>query len=396
MEQKDNLLGVLGTFLRWRRPLFALVFVVGLGAALISWFFMDNYYQSTTTFYVSSPDLFKPEQIFSNSTKDMDYYGTEADIDRVLSIAQSGELYEFLITKFDLYKHYDIDSTKKKAPFKVRQKLKELYEVTKNKYDAIELSVEDTDPKFAAEMANAARGKVDEIAKRLIRESQASVLKAYESTFAEKEKNLATIGESLSQQRQASGVIDPENQTEAITQVSVEAKANFIRSKARFESLRSNPRISADTLAMFEATMRGYEEELKNAEEVMKRYQTGINGVSATNQLFVYERNQMSRDRQLYQQMRIAFGVDISALKVIEAADVPIEKSRPKRSILVATVVLLTFIFGLFLALMLDHYRLVNWKQLERYDDEDGMPVIAPRETEKSRIGFFKRSEKPQ
>jgi tyrosine-protein kinase Etk/Wzc len=396
MEQKDNLLGVLGTFLRWRRPLFALVFVVGLGTALISWFFMDNYYQSTTTFYVSSPDLFKPEQIFSNSAKDMDYYGTEADIDRVLSIAKSGELYEFLITKFDLYKHYDIDSTKKKAPFKVRQKLKELYEVTKNKYDAIELSVEDTDPKFAAEMANAARGKVDEIAKRLIRESQASVLKAYESTFAEKEKNLATIGESLSQQRQASGVIDPENQTEAITQVSVEAKANFIRSKARFESLRSNPRISADTLAMFEATMRGYEEELKNAEEVMKRYQTGINGVSATNQLFVYERNQMSRDRQLYQQMRIAFGVDISALKVIEAADVPIEKSRPKRSILVATVVLLTFIFGLFLALMLDHYRLVNWKQLERYDDEDGMPVIAPRETEKSRIGFFKRSEKPQ
>ena len=148
MKNQDNLLGVIDTIMQWRKPIGRVVLIATAGTALIAFLFLKNYYQSTTIFFAASPDIFKPEQVFGTSNKDMEYYGSEEDVDRIMTIAQSASLYEFLIKKFDLYKHYDIDSTDEKAPFKVQEHLEKLYDVKKTKNNAIELSVEDLDKKF--------------------------------------------------------------------------------------------------------------------------------------------------------------------------------------------------------------------------------------------------------
>ena len=123
MENNDNLIGVLVTLFRYKRPILWATLATAVGTALISFLFLDNYYKSTTTFYPLSSDVFKPEQMFGSSQKDMEYYGREEDVDRLLTIAQSGELYDFLIKKFNLYQHYKIDTTSEQAAFKVREAL---------------------------------------------------------------------------------------------------------------------------------------------------------------------------------------------------------------------------------------------------------------------------------
>ena len=269
MENNDNLIGVLATLFRYKRPILWATLATAVGTTLISFLFLDNYYKSTTTFYPLSSDVFKPEQMFGQSTKDMDYYGGEEDVDRLLTIAQSGELYDFLIKKYDLYQHYKIDTTNEQAPFKVREALEGLYEVKKTKHNAIEISVEDKDRRLAADMANAARNKVDDIAQRLIREIQANLISAYKTSFIEKEKTLLGVGDSLMLMRQNYGVIDPETQTEAVTKVSVEAQSNYIRSKGKLDMLKNNPSVSKDTIALLQATLKGYEEEAKNNDIMM-------------------------------------------------------------------------------------------------------------------------------
>jgi tyrosine-protein kinase Etk/Wzc len=364
MENKDNLLGVIATIFKWKKQILTIVLIATLGTALISFLVLKNYFQSTTTFYVASPDIFKPEQMFGNSTKDMDFYGTANDLDRVMTIAESGELYDFLIKKFDLNRHYDIDTTDEKAPFKVREKLEKLYNVKKTKFDAIELSVEDTDRKLATEMANAAREKVDEISQRLIRQSQENLMKAYEQSSIEKEKVLAGIGDTLQKLRQNFGVIDPEKQTEAVTKTAVESEANYARSKAKFESLRKMPNVSQDTLSQLESSVKGYEEEMKSNNNMLKKYNQGFNSVSALKEFYERERDQIGRDRQRALQLRIAYNTKISALIIVENAKVPIVKSRPKRTVIILSAALIALIFSVLAVLLIDNYKDVNWNEL--------------------------------
>ncbi|MBL7815325.1 MAG: hypothetical protein JNL70_09950 [Saprospiraceae bacterium] len=388
MEKNDNLIGVLVTLFRYKRQILWATLATAVGSALISFIFLDNYYKSTTSFYPVSPDVFKPEQMFGQSQKDMDYYGGEEDVDRILTIAQSGELYDFLIKKFDLYRHYKIDSTDEKAAFKVREALEGLYEVKKTKHNAIEISVEDKDRRLAADMANAARDKVDEIAQRLIREIQANLIKAYETSFSEKDKSLRGVGDTLMIMRQNYGVIDPETQTEAVTKVSVEAQGNYIRSKAKLEALKNNPSVSKDTIALLEATLKSYEEEAKYNAQVMKKYNEGYNSVSVMKQYYEQERNQIGRDKQRYIQLKVAFETKIQALKLVESGAIPIVKSRPKRSIIVLSATLIAFVLSLIGALVVDSYRHVDWEEI-RTASENG----AAKEPKSAKIGFFKKEK---
>jgi tyrosine-protein kinase Etk/Wzc len=388
MENNDNLIGVLVTLFRYKRPIMWATLATALGTVLISFLLLDNYYKSSTIFYPLSSDVFKPEQMFGSSQKDMEYYGREEDVDRLLTIAQSGELYEFLIKKYDLYSHYKIDTANEQAAFKVREALEGLYNVKKTKYNAIEISVEDKDRRLAADMSNAARDKVDEIAQRLVREIQANLLRAYETSFIQKDKILHDIGDSLTLMRQNYGVIDPEKQTEAVTKVSVEAHGNYVRSKAKLDMLKGNPSVSKDTLGQLEATLKGYEEESKSNELVMQKYNAGYNTVSVLKEIYERERDQIGRDKQRYTQLKVAFETKIQALKLVESAAIPVVKSRPKRSILVLSATLIVFVLSIIGALLIDNYRDVDWDKI-RAASQNGVP----KESKKSsRIGFFKKN----
>ena len=84
MENKENLLGVIATLLKWRKPIIRLCLIAGIGTAIIS-LFLPNYYQSTTTFYAASPDLGMPDPV-GEMEKYRDYYGEDTDNDRILTI----------------------------------------------------------------------------------------------------------------------------------------------------------------------------------------------------------------------------------------------------------------------------------------------------------------------
>jgi tyrosine-protein kinase Etk/Wzc len=370
MANKDNLISVVGTLFRYRRPILWATFLTGIGSLLISVFLLDNVYKATTSFYPLSSDVFKPEQMFGTSTKDMDYFGTEADVDRLLTIGQSGDMYNFLIKKFDLYKHYKIDTSSERAPIKVREALERLYAVKKTKTNSIEVSVEDKDRVLAAEMANAARDRIDETAQRIVREVQLNQIRGFESNFLQKEKGMHVIGDTLSLMRELYGVIDPLHQTEAVTKVAVEAQGNYTRSKAKLDALKSISSVSQDTLVMLGATLKGYEQELKQSNEMLKKYSAGFNGVSSMKDLYEQERNQLGRDKQRYLQLKVAYETPTQALKTVEAASVPIDKSRPKRSIIILSAMLIAFVLMVVGALVADKYRDVDWAEAIRSDNK--------------------------
>jgi tyrosine-protein kinase Etk/Wzc len=356
MEYKDNLLGVISTIIRWKKPLLLLTGLAALGSAIIS-LTLPNFYLATTTFLVASPDQSKPELIYSrNPSFRTEYFGGSGDIDRLLSLGESQNLRDFIVDSFNLYAHYKIDSQQVKAPHLMKELFTSLYTIKKNKRDAIELSVEDIDPALAANMANAARNKIEAMAKQLIRESQRKTIENYEQSLAAKEIALLKLGDSIAILRNQFGVYNVIAQTETLTELISEAKALFIRDSVRLQILRANPQVPRDTVNMLDAKVAGLRQEVKMLSSEMTRVNEGTSRIYHIEKNFLESNQILAEDRERLKQWKSAYQTEAPAVLLLEQATTPVIKSRPKRSLLVIAVTLAAALFGIFGVLLFDTY----------------------------------------
>lgn len=363
MEYKESLLGVLQTLFKWKKPILLTTAIGAAGSIVIS-LLLPVYYESATTFYAASPDLAMPERMFGATNEAMEYYGEDADIDRIMTIANSNELADYLISAFNLYEHYDIDSTNSKAPYFVRLKLSKLYKVQKTKYDAIQLSVEDRDKETAAAMANAARLKIDEIAQRLIKASQTELLRTYESNIQEKEGQLKELNDSLMVLRSTFGVYNTETQSELLATLLAGAEAKLTNSGARLEVYQNMPGAPRDTISNLKASVQGAQKEVASLQERLEKFNQGLAPVQVLAQVHALASKQLGEDKERYKQIKSAQGSPFPAIHLVEEAPTPIIKSRPKRSMIVIAVTALAFLFSAIGALIIDTYKDVNWKSV--------------------------------
>ncbi len=362
MEQRENLLDVLKIFFKWLTPIAYLCLGIGIGTAAIS-LLLDNYYESTTTFYANSIDQAKPGQIFGTSTKDVEFYGDDRDNDRLLTIAESNELADYMIQTFDLYTHYDIDPTKERAAFNVRQKFNKYYTVIKTKRDAIELSIEDVDKELATKMVNAAREKVDELAVAIVKGQLQNLRTSLEKNINEKASSLKIIGDSINSLKSRYEIYNTESQGEVFATQILSTDAQLARQTAKLNALKATG-APKDTLNKVAASIAGYKGEL----EMLKKRNTSFN--KGQSQLIVLERsqkdmsNKLGQERVQLNQLLTAYDSEISAINLIEAGGIPLIKSRPKRSLIVISAVLITAIFSFIGVLLFESYKDINWKEV--------------------------------
>lgn len=365
MEQKENLLDLLRVLLQWKKPILYTCIGIGLLTALIS-LLLPNYYQSTTIFYAASMDQVKPGHIFGTATTDTDFYGNDHDNDRLLTIAESNDVATYLIDKFDLYTHYDIDTTDQRASYKVKKKFFKYYNVIKTKRDAIELSMEDIDPVQSAGIVNAAREKVDAIYTKVIREQLGTLKKSMEKNISEKEKRLQVISDSLLAVKNRFGIYDATSQGEVFAEQILTSESKLNRENAKLKAFQQISSIPKDTITLLRAVVAGYKNELQLLKEKQVLYNQGLSSVN------VFEReqkelaNRLSFQKINLNQLIAANETPMTGINLIETGDVPVMKSRPKRSIIVLSAVLLSFLFSVIGILLFDAYKGVDWKALWR------------------------------
>ncbi len=372
MSNRDNLLGVLGTIYRWRKALRNACLIALVGSVCIA-LWMDNYYKATTIFYPSNQDLSKPELVFGGMSKVTEYFGTDKDIDRILEIAASNELADYMVSRFDLFKHYAIDSARLEGRYWVRLKFRDLYVVQKNRNDAVELTIEDTDRKMASEMANAAREKIDQIAQSFTKDSQSKLLASYDSNIKRKTAELLRLGDSIRIIQTRYKIYSGGEQGNQLSRQLTRAEEDIARNTARLEVLDGNPLIPLDTVEYIKANLRGAQRERqmlltpnpKNGNLNIHDYNEGISSVAIANDLHNQARKQLSFDLERYNQILATYNTNIPAVQIVEMAEPPIMKNRPKRAMIVIGSVLAAFLFTLFAAFLADAYRDINWKELE-------------------------------
>ena len=370
-----SLVSIIRLLHKWRKPIIYGTLGVAVLSAVVS-LIVPVYYSSTTVFYAASEDLFKPKKVFGYGDNDVEYYGTSADIQRILTVATSYEVTDFLIEKYDLYEHYDVDPQKPKAKFIVREKLFSHYVVTRTKYDAIELSVEDQDPEYAAGMVNDARDKINNIIVGMIKGSQDKVIDSYEKTISEKQSALNIIKDSLEATQLEYGIFDAASQTEYLSTLITTSETQLINEQARLESYRNSSRADRDSIVKLEASIAGLEELIAvlNGDDTtsvsnynIERFNSAKGNIRILADELFKATNNVNFDKELLKTLLSAKALDVPAMHVLEYGEVPIVKSRPKRSMMVLASTMAAFIFLVLGALFIESYRHLDWSFLKEW-----------------------------
>lgn len=363
MASHDSLVGILRLLYAWRKKLLRAALAVGVLSAVVS-LFLPDYYQSRTVFYAASTDVANPDGIFGPPGQAMEYFGSGADRDRILTIANSTVLLDRMIDSFGLMDRYKIKSDHPKARERARLKFSGYYKVMETKFDGIQIEMEDKDPRMAADMANAARMFIDQIALGYVQGSQRRLLATLDGSIREKQGYLDGLADSLSRVQQQTGVYDTREQGRYIGSMISHKSVELAGDRARLEMYRKIGYTNRDTIANITARIAGLETELADLTGAtsgrgfdIARYNTGSGLVATLQQQYENTKNQLSYEIEKANHLRAVLDGEVSVIVPFEEALPPVSKHRPKRAVLVGTAVFLSLLFGALFVILWDSLR---------------------------------------
>lgn len=330
-----SLLSLLQTIYRWRKPILKLTLAATLLAAVIS-FFQPNYYKAFNKFVPVNIGQVMPGVVFGGGGSAP--YGTTDDLDRLQNIAGSGELASYLVTRFHLYKHYQIDSAGTRAAYDVATKFSKNYTVTKDEYGGLEVAFESTDPQLSADVANEA---VAQIA-RIDRDLATSNLKAIAATLERTMSGSSTILDSLSRE------INKINRRYKYPSIALRRELLVQASPgmtpdAQLGLLQKASKISQDSLAAITENLY--------VAGIYDSRRSDLNG-------------RIIGDNGAYIHIKAALESDVTTIKVIEHAVKPQIKSRPMRSLIVVGAAIATLVLSVLGILLFEQYKTINWQAI--------------------------------
>ncbi len=366
MDDQNSFVGLIKVLWKWKAYIILACVIVGI-ISIIASLSLDNYYRASTIFYPASQENFKPEKVFGEG---VDYfYGGRDDLDRMLTVAQSSEVKDYLIESMNLYEHYEIDPDGPLAVLKIRKKLAGLMTISKTKYGAVEIAVEDTDPEVASQIANAARSKTDEIIQRVYKAQLLNTMKTIKQDLSTKEALVRGLEDSVQFLRTKYGIYDAAGQAEVLSTLVLEAKSKLAREKARVTDLEKNTTLSRDTIRILQAGVRGLEKEIESLTSSdesssfnLGSLNSGREKIASITQRIGIESTQISYQKLKLAQYQVFTDYEAKATFTVEEATVPYQKSRPRRSLMVMGSVLAAFLFSIVAVIIFDRVRTIKWE----------------------------------
>ena len=132
-----------------------------LGTAVGLWL-TPPLYKSESTSVASSVVASDPARLFNPQIQHLySPLGSSDQLDLLVGSGKLDTVYRPLVRQFNLIDHYSISATDPKAFQKAVKHLKKQAEVFKSDYGELKVRVWDTDPKMAADLANAITSRLD-------------------------------------------------------------------------------------------------------------------------------------------------------------------------------------------------------------------------------------------
>lgn len=361
MENDYSLLSILKMLAKWKKHIMIATVGTFLLACVIT-LMMPNYYKSKSVFYAANPLLANPAPIGPNE-EPISLYGTDEDLDRIFTLARSKEVFDHLIDSFDLAAHYDIDSSTPKGQEKIYKKLNKLYETIKTKYGALALSIEDVDPKMAMAMAGAAREKIVSLSQHVVKESQSQSIIGKDKVIQSQQEYMDGLSDQIKGIKEKYEIYDSDTQGELYAEQLTKTYAQLEAIKAQLHAAQKSG-MPRDSIMKFTSKKAGLESKKKYLDGKIKLYNQGLLKLKELERQHTQMSYALSLDKERNKKLVSSFESPYTVIHVVEKESMPIDKSRPRRSILVLAFTFLAFLLSCLAAIFYESTRSINWKEI--------------------------------
>jgi uncharacterized protein involved in exopolysaccharide biosynthesis len=204
----------------WRKPLIIITLVAILASVLFSSpLFITPKYKSTVILFPVATNSISKALISQQSgiKEDVLGFGEEEQAEQMLQILNSNKIRDRIVSKYNLMEHYGIEPGSKYRNTRLVREYESNVSFRRTEYMAVKISVLDTDPQMAADIANTIAELLDSTKTEMQRERAMSAFKIVEQEYIDLQKEISDIVDSLKVIGRL-GVNDYESQSEVINQ----------------------------------------------------------------------------------------------------------------------------------------------------------------------------------
>lgn len=270
--------------------------------------------------------------------------------DLYVAMLKSNSIADRMIDRFSLMSVY-----KTKSREDARRRLADLSDFSINSKDAtISVSVDDRNPKAAAEMANAYIEELEKLTKRLAVTDAAKRRIFFENEAKNATEQLQAAEQEMKRTQESTGIIQIDNQSRVMLQAYEDMRAQASATEIEIESMRSyatpeNPDLVRlqHQLAALRSQIAGMEKgkggppvgdiALERVPERALKYIDKMREVTYRNSLLQLMLKQ-------YEIARIDEAKDSALIQVLDKAEPPERRSRPRRTLIVISFTLMALV----------------------------------------------------
>ncbi|MDP1745442.1 MAG: hypothetical protein Q8L90_07690 [Bacteroidota bacterium] len=217
LTEDFNSLNILHFIYKWRISLI----VIGIGTFVISSIIsltIQEKYKSTVILFPATTSSISKALLSDNSFKQDDVlaFGAEEEAEQMLQILNSDEIRTKISEKYNLLKHYDIDTADKFKRTKLYDEFQSNITFKRTEYMSVKIEVMDINPDTAAFIANDIAALHDSTKIRMQRERATQALIIVRNEYLEKEADVNAMTDSI-KVINSYGLYDYESQSEVTT-----------------------------------------------------------------------------------------------------------------------------------------------------------------------------------
>jgi tyrosine-protein kinase Etk/Wzc len=265
--------------------------------------------------------------------------------DLYVSLLKSDSVQRELATKFDLYKRYEVETYEV-----LRKQILSFVRVSADKKSGvITVEVDDKEPKFAADLANAHAAEITKLLGRLAVSEAQQRRVFFDQQLKDIKENLIKAELTLRSVQEKSGMVVLDQQAEAIIKAVAELKARIVEREVRLRVLRTNATAQNPDVQLLSSELAALRSELARMEAAAPASAPGqgsidipIAGLPAASIDYVRALREVKFQESLLagmlRQLEIA-KLDVAKegpiLQQVDVALPPDRKSKPSRALIV-------------------------------------------------------------
>ena len=203
-----------------KKPILTATVVAILASVIFSSeLFIPPRFQSSVIMFPTTNSSISKSLLSENSfeKENILQFGEEEQVEQMLQILNSDEIRERVISKFDLMKHYRIDTSGRYPMTQLNKMFEENIAFNRTEYLSVRIDVMDENPNLAAEIANEISDLLDTVKTRMQQDRATQALAIVQKEYLDFNKYLFAREDTLNKLRNL-GVLDYDSQVERLSE----------------------------------------------------------------------------------------------------------------------------------------------------------------------------------